>query len=665
VSRILPVNVEDLLYFRGVESARVEFKASWDEKVTGGQVLKTICAFANDLQNLNGGYIIIGVEEKDGAALMPPKGLRETDVDSIQKWIRGNCRRIDPEYLPVFSPEPIEGKIVLVLWVPASDARPHRVPEGDRGEKRYFVRIGSETIDAEKNHLLDQLLQLTAKIPFDDRRAQGALLEDMRESKVREFLREIDSGLLVENSARELYRKMRISVQVNAHDAPRNIGLLMFSENPENWFPCARIEVVQFTDGPGGNVVEEKYFRGGIHEQLINALNYIETLSESHIEKQAHSFKVKDWVSYPVQALREALVNAVYHRGYDSPREPVKVYLYPDRMEVISYPGPLPGITEEHLRLEKSMPPLPARNRRIGEFLKELKLAEGRATGLPKLYRAMRDNGSGPPLFDFDEGRSYFRLTLPAHPEYIAISAVRDAAHLRVIGNTAAAYQRIKEAWQRLKGSPSLTTELLRILGALGEIGEAEDVFNLFRSAAREYDIPGVTNAFVEVLLNSNNGAMAKRYMETLPKYLSANESLETAILARRLDLEKTAHRYFENAGEALLRDPRALHEFAQTKIKLAGAVHRKRPPDPLTYRRLLNEAKELLERVSQMEADNTRHAWAWRDLGRVKNWLKLPHGEVREAYTKAMELLPAEQRFRDEFAQLENDRPGNHFSDE
>ncbi|MDR1024755.1 MAG: putative DNA binding domain-containing protein [Treponema sp.] len=415
MSTILPINIDDLLYLRGVESARVEFKAAWDEKTTAPQTLKTICGFANDLQNLNGGYIIIGVEEKDGAALMPPRGIDKTKVDAIQRWIRGNCNRIEPEYMPILSPELVEGKTILAIWVPASDIRPHKAPDGDKGGKKYFVRIGSETVDAEKNHVLEQLLQLTAKVPFDDRRAQNAQLEDMRESKTREFLKDIGSGLLQENSVKELYRKMRISVPVNGHDVPKNIGLLMFSANPENWFPCARIEVVQFRDGPGGDVVEEKYFRGGIHEQLIYALTYIESLSESYTEKQDRSFRAKDWVTYPVQALREALVNAVYHRGYEA-GEPVKVYIYPDRMEIISYPGPLPGIQEEHLRLEKPMPPLPARNRRIGEFLKELKLAEGRSTGLPKLYRAMADNGSAPPLFDFDEDRSYFRLTLPAHP---------------------------------------------------------------------------------------------------------------------------------------------------------------------------------------------------------------------------------------------------------
>ncbi len=58
------------------------------------------------------------------------------------------------------------------------------------------------------------------------------------------------------------------------------------------------------------------------------------------------------------------------------------------------------------------------RNRRIGEFLKELDLAEGRSTGVPKILRAMRNNGSPPPSFETDEDRSWFLVRLAVHPSF-------------------------------------------------------------------------------------------------------------------------------------------------------------------------------------------------------------------------------------------------------
>ncbi len=99
MSAILPVNLDDLLSGQVVEPQRIEFKASWDPGTTGVQTLRTICAFANDFHNLGSGYVVIGVAERDGAPVLPPRGLSEQDVQAAQRWLRGQCRRLDPEYL--------------------------------------------------------------------------------------------------------------------------------------------------------------------------------------------------------------------------------------------------------------------------------------------------------------------------------------------------------------------------------------------------------------------------------------------------------------------------------------------------------------------------------------------------------------------------------------
>jgi ATP-dependent DNA helicase RecG len=133
-------------------------------------------------------------------------------------------------------------------------------------------------------------------------------------------------------------------------------------------------------------------------------------------------------------AIEEAVVNAVHHRDYRS-EQPTKVYLYPNELTITSYPGPVPGLSREDFTRGKRIPQVPARNRRVGELLKELKLAETRSTGVPKIFRAMRDNGSPEPSFEFDEGRTYFTVVLPIHPESLPernitmeLLAARDAA---------------------------------------------------------------------------------------------------------------------------------------------------------------------------------------------------------------------------------------------
>lgn len=76
----LPVNLEDLILGRTVESHRLEFKSGWDDFIKD-DVVHTVCAFANDMLNLNGGYVILGIEEVNGRPVLPPRGL---DLDKVE-----------------------------------------------------------------------------------------------------------------------------------------------------------------------------------------------------------------------------------------------------------------------------------------------------------------------------------------------------------------------------------------------------------------------------------------------------------------------------------------------------------------------------------------------------------------------------------------------------
>ena len=653
MSAILPINVDDLLRGRGVESVRVEFKASWNPDTTGFQVLKTICAFANDYQNLDGGYVVIGVAESGGRAVRPPVGLGGDRIDAAQRWIRGHCAAMRPGYTPILSPEVLEGRDVLVVWAPPGDERPHRAPDGRSGGRgwRYWIRVGSETVDAEAGGRLSALLEQTMRMPWDNRAAYGVGIEHLREATVREHLHDVGSALRDEPDAATIYRRMRITAPVNEHEAPRNVGLLFFSGDPEQWFPGARIAVVQFAADRAGEVLDERVFRGPLPAQLRACLRHLEGLSQTHIKKERDRSRVRGWVSYPVQALREALVNAVYHRGYrPEVMEPTKVCLYPDRMEVISYPGPVAGIEPHHLAPGASVPPTRPRNPRIGEFLKQLGLAEEWLTGLPRIYRSMEENGSPRPRFDFDPARTWFRATLPAHPEYAAISALQDAAYLRTVGELDDAFRRVRDSWRANPASAVLAAEMIRLHAERDDPEAAEAVFTRFHEVGPKAAIPNVANTWIEVLLDRGRESDARRLLDELAASASAQDAIDAAILARRLRESRIAHRYFQQAGDVIRTDSRALHEFAQTKIRLAqeaGKEQRRgwREAD----RRLLVEARGLLERVVSMDASPTRHAWAWRDLARTLNRLRAPASEVEAAFDHALRLLPDEPRFAEE----------------
>ena len=93
----LPINIHDLITCRTVECERIEFKEGWNPE----EVIHTLCAFANDLNNWGGGYVIIGVREENGRPVLPPLGINPDAIDRIQKELLNLCNRLKPAFLPV------------------------------------------------------------------------------------------------------------------------------------------------------------------------------------------------------------------------------------------------------------------------------------------------------------------------------------------------------------------------------------------------------------------------------------------------------------------------------------------------------------------------------------------------------------------------------------
>ena len=640
--KILPINLDDLIHARSVESVRREFKKAWSEQ-TLEQTLRSICAFANDFFNLNGGYIIIGIEEQEGRPVLPPLGLESFNLDEIQKQLRGNCKRLDPEYQPVISPEVYQDKQILVVWVPGGEFRPYSSPKTlDSKERAFYVRLGSETVEA-RSDILTQLMQMTARVPFDDRKNRTVGVDIISPALVRNYLADTKSDLTASGaniSDIELYRNLGIAAPLNDHDVPKNIALLFFVHDPEKFFPGARIEVVQFGDDAGGNAMEERVFRGPLHLQIRQALDYLNGLSATLIKKIPDKAEAERTVAFPFGAMEEAIVNAIFHRSYEGVYEPTKVYLYPDRMEIISYPGPMPGLELHHFQPGMSIPPVPYRNRLIGEFLTRLKLAEGLRTGVPKIRRKMNENGSPLPIFDFDAARTYFRVILPAHSQYVVINALREGAHFWAIGERERATQILEGAVSRVPKSGALLAQLIDYRTALGEVEAAEKIFSRVETDVEINDRHLPFIALARTRLDSRNH---KRYsaMITNPQ---DRHLVELAILHRRAGFLNAAHRVLAAHHDLLKNDPKALHEYARTKIQLARSLDTKY--ELATKRQLNLEAAELLRRALQLSDDKVRNAWCWFDLAKTLAWLRSPETEVVQAYSKAVELLPNEPRF-------------------
>ena len=360
----LPINIEELLSGRAVEGDRIEYKTGWNPDA----IYRTICAFANDFDETGGGYIVVGVKEENGHAIRPVTGIDPNQIEPIEKDMVGFNNLIRPYYQPRLYIEVADGKTILVIKVSPGERRPYKVPDQITAKQKtynYYIRYNSSSI-----------------IPKD----------------------EYERGI-------------------------KNVAAMMFSERPDRFFRQAQIDIVLFPEGREknpNNLIEVEPIRGSVPQMIEKTLSYLNTnIVKKQIIKPKDRAQSITFFNYPYQALEEAVVNSLYHRDYTI-REPVEITVEPERISILSFSGPNHTIPMEAVQKGISLRSRRYRNRRLGEFLKELDLTEGRATGIPTIQDELQANGSPAAKIETDEERTYFLIDIPCHPYFINKESTTD-----------------------------------------------------------------------------------------------------------------------------------------------------------------------------------------------------------------------------------------------
>lgn len=458
----LPINIEDLLNKRKVESNRIEFKTNWNPD----KIYHTICAFATDLENTGGGYILVGVEEENGIARRPVKGISDTEIDRILKDMVGYDAKLSPSYICKVSPEEVDGKTILVIWVPAGINRPYSVTESVVAKKsvpKFYIRSKSSTIEA-KGEILDEVRELANRVPFDERGNDSISIDDISGVRVYEHLKAIGSKLTDEfgrKSLPEILDEMDLLVGPVENRQIKNVAAMMFCDHPEKFFPVTQVDIVHFPEGSIENpdvMIEAPKIVGPVPKMINETLSYLRTnVIKQRISKPSDNEKSIKIFNYPYQAFEEAVVNALYHRDYME-REPVEITIEPTHIDILSYAGPDRSISAEAIREARKLKARRYRNRRLGDFLKELGLTEGRATGIPTIQKHLKLNGNHPAVIETDDDRTYFLITIPCRQGFEEDSTLA-AVH----------------------GKWSMPTELSQLLGQVSD--QAETIIN-------QHDVP-------------------------------------------------------------------------------------------------------------------------------------------------------------------------------
>jgi len=419
----IPINIEDLLNKRKIESNRIEFKTGWNPVC----IYHSICAFANDIDNLGGGYILVGVKEKNGIAERPVEGIPIEKLDSIQKQMVNLNHLIEPYYQPRISVEEVDGKYVLAIWVPSGTERPYTVPADVMAKLKkpvFYVRYGTSSIEA-VGDTLDQLREISAKVPFDDRGNDNISYNDISLVQLRDYLVKVGSKLsndVGRTPIEELLSNMNLLAGPIEQRRIKNVAAMMFCEQPDKFFPYSQVEIVFFPEGRErnpDNMTEAPVIKGTVPHMINATLDYLKNnvIKERIIKVRDKQEPIK-YFNYPYAALEESVTNALYHRDYRL-YEPVEITIEPHRISILSYAGPDRSISAEAIRLAKSLRSRRYKNRRLGDFLKELGLTEGRATGIPTIQAALEANGSPRATIETDNDRTYFLIDIPCHPTFI------------------------------------------------------------------------------------------------------------------------------------------------------------------------------------------------------------------------------------------------------
>jgi len=330
------------------ESSGIEFKR---DTIDNRALAKELVAFAN----LRGGRVILGIDD-DGS-------VAGTSRDSLEEWVMTTCRdKIRPEIIPYYEiirdVEP--GKDLSVVQVDRGWAVHH---VWHNNHRTYYIRVGTQSREASAEEL-ERLFQQRGAFRLEVRGVSGSSPADFDYRRLNDYFQRIRSQETPDIDDADAWQHLLINTEFLVEEdgmTPATVaGLLLFCANPNRFLPQAGIDAVAYPGKEKDYAAKERIAIRGPMTAVFGSEGLVENgLVEQAVEFTRRNTKVsasladgarreERW-SYPEEAIREAIVNALVHRDYLLSSTTVELSIYEDRLEVIS-PGRLPnGITPQRM----------------------------------------------------------------------------------------------------------------------------------------------------------------------------------------------------------------------------------------------------------------------------------------------------------------------------
>ncbi len=375
------------------EEQTVELKAAHTD--CPKKLYDTLSGFSNQD---SGGVIIFGIDENAGYEVVGVYNPQD-----LQKKVTEQCLQMEPVVRAVFTLADYHGKTVCAAEIPAIDISERPCYYRGAGRtKGSYIRVGDADLPM-TDYELYSFEAFRKHLHDDERKVQRADIDFLDKNKVDAYagkMRVDRPGFagLPEKQAFELLNITRDGV-------PTLAAVLNFGIYPQGFFPqfCITAIVVPGkqigdTDNDNARFSDNRRIDGTIPDMVEDALNFCRRNMKTRTIISKETAKRTDITEYPIDALREAILNAVMHRDYSIHTEgtPVQIDFFSDRVEIHS-PGGLYGrMSIEQLGIAK--PDL--RNPALAVMAEVLTSAEHRYSGIPTMRKAMKEYGLPEPVFE-------------------------------------------------------------------------------------------------------------------------------------------------------------------------------------------------------------------------------------------------------------------------
>jgi ATP-dependent DNA helicase RecG len=338
------------------------------------------------MANTAGGTILLGISPRSGNI----QGVPDT-TEANDRIFEAALMAEPALVLPIPRLVQVDQAQVLVVTVPPG------LPHVYSLEGRYLGREGSQTNPLSARQLRQLLLERGA-VQFESQVPGNASLDDLDWERVAEYLKALE---IPEDESPENVLIQRGCLGRNLR--PTYATLLLFGKHPQQWLPNATILATRFP----GVTYADRFLKKDITGTLPDQLRQVEAFTRQNLSSVVRLVGLtrQETTEYPLEAVREILVNAVAHRDYNLQGDNIHLNLFADRIEVQS-PGGLPG----PVTLDNLLDARFSRNAVLVQVLSDLGFVERLGYGLDRVVKVMQQHNLRPPRFE--EVAGTFRVTL-------------------------------------------------------------------------------------------------------------------------------------------------------------------------------------------------------------------------------------------------------------